>query len=146
MKTVQYNFDARKLWHDRRHLVVMHRSIWPCGCTVLQFIRPYLALVTFSVFILIILSVAPLFYRRVRPQSPKVQDYLRSPQPNRQLHIYSRLNTRTTCWLKNATKLNFLTKIFPILPSNPGFLEIDSRGKRNESNEAMSWSIGKVTR
>ena len=33
---------------------------------------------------------------------------------------------------------------FPILPGNPGFWEIDSKGKRNENNEAMSWLPGKA--
>ena len=33
--------------------------------------------------------------------------------------------------------------MFPVLLGNPGFWEIDSKGKRNESKKAMSWSLGK---
>ena len=36
------------------------------------------------------------------------------------------------------------TKIFPVLPGNPGFWEIDSKGKSNESNEATSWLPGEA--
>ena len=36
-------------------------------------------------------------------QSPKGQDFLRSPWPSRRLRIYSRLKYLTPCWLKNAT-------------------------------------------
>ena len=35
-------------------------------------------------------------------------------------------------------------KIFPVLPGNPGFWEIESKGKRNERNEAMSWLPGEA--
>ena len=34
--------------------------------------------------------------------------------------------------------------MFPVLPGNPVLWEIDSKGKRNENNEAMSWSLGKA--
>ena len=37
------------------------------------------------------------------PQSPKVQDLLRSPRPSCRLRIYWRLKYQTLCWLKNAT-------------------------------------------
>ena len=32
------------------------------------------------------------------------------------------------------SNLNFKTKIFPVLPGNPEFWEIESKGKRNERN------------
>ena len=73
-------------------------------------------------------------------QSPKGQDYLHFPLTSLWLRIYSRFNTRTPCWLENATWLNFLSKIFPILPDNPVFWEINLKGKRNENNKVMSWS------
>ena len=31
------------------------------------------------------------------------------------------------------SNLNFKTRIFPVLPGNPGLWEIDSKGKRNET-------------
>ena len=40
------------------------------------------------------------------------------------------------------SNLNFKTKIFPVLLGNPGLWETDSKGKSNESNEEMSWSLG----
>ena len=59
-------------------------------------------------------------------------------------YVYIRLNNITTCWMKNATWLNFLPEIFPVLSGNPGLWEIDSKGKRNESNKSMSWSLEKA--
>ena len=42
------------------------------------------------------------------------------------------------------SNLIFKTKIFPVILGNPGFWQIDSKGKMNKSNEAMSWSLGKA--
>ena len=40
------------------------------------------------------------------------------------------------------SNLNFKTRIFPVLPGNPGLWEIDSKGKSNERNKALIWYIG----
>ena len=40
--------------------------------------------------------------------------------------------------------MNFKTKIFRVPPVNQVFWEIDSKGKMNENNKAMSWSLGKA--
>ena len=67
------------------------------------------------------------------------------------------LNTTLRVGWKTIPNLNFKlkfqtqtwiskTKIFPVLPGNPGFWEIDSKGKKNESNEAISWYLGKAMR
>ena len=48
-----------------------------------------------------------------------------------------KLKFQTQTWISK-------TKIFPVLPGNPGFWEIDSKGKRNEIHEATSCYLGKA--
>ena len=55
------------------------------------------------------------------------------------LNFKLKFQTQISNW-----NLNFKTKIFPILPVNPGFWEIDYKGKRNERNKVISCYLGKV--
>ena len=49
LKAVQYYLSDRTIWHEKWHLDVMHRTIYPCGYTILYLIGTYLTLVRFSV-------------------------------------------------------------------------------------------------
>ena len=78
-----------------------------------------------------------------------VADYVYMADLNIRLHVSWKTLPNLNFKLKFQTQisnsnLNFKTKVFPILPGNPVFWEIDSKGKRNEINKAMTWSLGEV--
>ena len=75
-----------------------------------------------------------------------VTDYVYIADLNTRLRVVWKTLPNSNFKIKFQTQisnssLNFKTKIFPVLPGNPGLRKIDSKGKSNESNEAMIWYL-----
>ena len=65
-----FNFlAARKIQHTKRHFDIMRRAVHACGCTILYFVISHLAFIVFGVFYFIVLKVAPLPNKHVRPET-----------------------------------------------------------------------------